>query len=177
MTRVEHIRLRSWFKPLQAILCLVPLLVGQTDILPGFLAIAAALEGSHTVYVATSTSRVKLQLSHERGQPGRPGFLPNHQPTNPAHHHGLATKALCILGGSAQSRADHHVCFSTSGAAESPGSQVRLASSSSAGKVIALNALQTSSFLPSPSSPLRCPHARLALPQAVQELRTTLLLI
>lgn len=177
MTRAEHIRLRSWFKPLEAILCLLPLLVGQTDILPGFLAIAAALEGSHTVYVATSASGFKIRLSHERGQPGRRGFLAHHRPTNPAHHHGLATTALCILGGSAQSRADHQVCFSTSGAAERPGSQIRLASNSSAGKVIALNALQTSSFLPSPSSPLRCSHARLAPPQAVQEMRTTLLLI
>jgi hypothetical protein len=177
MTRVEQVCLSAWLKRLQAVLCLVPLLAGQAGVFPGLLAIAAARGGAHTVYAGISKNGFKLVLSHERGQPGRPDFLAHHQPTNPAHHHGLTARVLCALGGSTQRLADHEACFSGGGPAESSAREVRLASKRSAGKAIAALMSQISSFVSARCITDPCRHERVDVPDTVQELRTTLLLI
>src|SRR6266850_59914 len=105
-------------KRAQAILCLLSLLAGQSQVLACALAFASLVEGSHTTRVSISDSGVKVVLSHERGQPGRPDFLPQHDPANPLHHHGLASKILCTLAGSMQPLADHVACFRGVSAAE-----------------------------------------------------------
>ena len=177
MKRVEQNFLRLWLKRLQAMLCLISLLAGQTGVFAALLATASALEASHTPYASMSQSGFIIVLSHERGQPGRPDFLARHQPTNPAHHHGLTAGVLCALGGSTQPLADHAACFSRGGPAESLGHKLRLASERPAAETIAVRSPQISSFVSVRCPPLRCSHAHVGLPQALQEMRTTLLLI
>jgi hypothetical protein len=177
MKRAGHVRLHSSLQRLQAILCLLALFAGQTGILPACLATATGLEGSHTTSVSMSESGIMIVLSHEQGQPDRPYLLAHHQPTNPAHRHGFAARMLCALGGSTQRTANHVACFSRGGQVEPSGHKVRLVSKLFA-EASALRSPQVSSFVSAPCSSLRCPQVRISLPQqAVQETRTTLLLI
>ena len=117
---------------MQALMCLFCLLAGPTAVLPQLLAVASMIEGSHTTYAGIANGEFKLRLSHERGQPGRIDFLARHQPTNPLHHHGLASKILCTLAGNNGPRlADHIANFSLGSASERARREVRSAPPSS----------------------------------------------
>lgn len=164
--------LRLWLKRLQVALCVIPLLAGQTGVFPALLAAASTLEGSHTTHASISEGGFLIVLSHERGQPGRPNFLAHHQPENPAHHHGLTVWLVCALGGSTQGLANHEACFSRGGQAEPSGNKARPGFERTAAA-----RPHISGSVSVPCSPLQRPHALVGLPQAVQEMRTTLLLI
>jgi hypothetical protein len=169
--------LRLWLKRLQVALCVIPLLAGQTGVFAALLAAASTLAGSHTTHASMSQGGFMIVLSHERGQPGRPNFLAHHHPTSPAHHHGLTVWLVCALGGSTQGLANHEACFSRGGQAEALRHKLQPAFEQSAAAATAVARPQISSFVSVPCFPLQCPHALVGLPQAVQEMRTTLLLI
>jgi hypothetical protein len=79
-----------------------------------------------------------------------------------------------VLAGSTQRLADHEAWFNKGDAAEFQGRAVRLASAVS---LVTAIAPQIASFLPARCLPVRSPQVRLDLQHAVQEMRTTLLLI
>ena len=99
------------FKRFQAVCCLVSVLTGPTSILPELLALGSVLEGSHTTYAHIVDGEFRLVLSHS-GQVGRADFLARHNPHDPLHYHGLASRLLCSLAGSSQKLADHRATFS-----------------------------------------------------------------
>jgi hypothetical protein len=178
MTRNRQPGFSGWLRRIQALCCLLPLLIGQTEVLPGLFAVAAAVEGSHTTYAGATPQGFRLVLSHERGQVGRVDFLAGHQPVNRLHRHGLAAKVICTLAGSTQKLADHEACFSSGGAAQQskrelrPALQEDLAISpilfiSSAGIITAASRTDSQ-----PSY-----DERIAVPDTVQALRTTVLLL
>ena len=101
-----------------AVLCLLAVLLGPGQVLPGLLALGAALEGSHTVRVGIEEAQFHLVLSHERGQAGRPDYNPRHHPQHPAHRHGLAASVLCLLAGRGGLEPDHVANFATGSACE-----------------------------------------------------------
>jgi hypothetical protein len=168
----------SWLKRVQALCCLLPLLAGQTEVLPALLAIAAAVEGSHTTYAGVTPEGFRLVLSHERGQAGRADFLAGHQPANRLHRHGFAAKVICTLAGSTQKLADHDACFSASGAAQHSKRDLRFGPPGNAGAFVsfisptALNVLVSTQFKSAPPY-----HQRVTGPHTVQALRTIVLLI
>jgi hypothetical protein len=106
------------FARVGAVLCLVALFLGPSQVVPGLLALGAALEGSHAVRVGMDQSQFHLVLSHERGQADRPDYNPRHHAGHPAHHHGLAAGILCFLGDSRGLEPDHVANFTMGTAGE-----------------------------------------------------------
>lgn len=100
----------------KALLCLLAVLLGPAQLLPGLLAAAAAIEGSHTVRVGLDGADFRLVLSHERGTVGRSDYDPRHHPQHPAHCHGLASRVLCLMADRGGMEADHVAVF-TAGSA------------------------------------------------------------
>lgn len=142
-------RWRTLQKRVAAFLCLMPLLLGQSEVLPGLLAFAAGVEGSHTVRVGMSQSEFKLVLSHERGRPGRSDYNPRHSPTQAAHHHGVASKILCTLAGAASpGLPDHVAAFGRSSTSESSGRVTAPASKRLPNHLVGFVALDTRPLLP-----------------------------
>jgi hypothetical protein len=178
MARTRQPHVSGWLRRVQVFCCLLPLLVGQTEVLPGLLAIAAAAEGSHTTYAGATNEGFRLVLSHERGQAGRPDFLAHHQPANPLHHHGLAAKVICALAGSTYKLADHEAVFNAGGAAQQSRRELRATKHQDSAPSLALFRSAPSFIAPAARfiSNAGC-HERLSVPETVLGLRTTNLLL
>jgi hypothetical protein len=101
-----------------ALVCAATYLTGGIEGLPQALALGAWLEGSHTVRIACSGERVTVVLSHERGLPSRPDFVPRHQPGNVAHRHGAAARMLCVFVAQRSPQADHVANFAAGSVCE-----------------------------------------------------------
>jgi hypothetical protein len=135
---------RVWMKRVGALLCLVPLLLGQSEVLPGLLAMAAAVEGSHTVHVGTSPGEFKLVLSHERGQVGRSDYNPRHSPSNASHRHGMASRILCTFASrSSPLWPDHVATFERGTTSEKSGSETAPAAKRFPKDVVGLTSFAT----------------------------------
>jgi hypothetical protein len=142
-----------------AALCLLAVLLGPAQVLPGLLAVGAALEGSHSVKVGSDGAEFHLVLSHERGQAGRPDYNPRHHPQHPAHRHGLAAGVLCFLGDRSAMEPDHVANFATGSACEKISQ-----SSALEGKAADLETLMPS-VTAAASTVMRCVTLRLLLHQ------------
>jgi hypothetical protein len=143
-------RWRTLHKRVAAFLCLMPLLLGQSEVLPGLLALGAGVEGSHTVCVGASQNEFKLVLSHERGQPGRSDYNPRHSPTQALHRHGLASKILCTLASAAPpGLPDHIAAFGSSSTTENSSRVTALSSQRLAMHPVGFVALNASPVPPS----------------------------
>jgi hypothetical protein len=101
------------------------LLAEQTAVVPAFLATAAFFERSHTVYVSAASGGFLLRLGHQSVRPELPGFHPGAQAQGPGHHHGLASKAICVLAGNPHPLGDHETWFDQGGTLDRTGGGVK----------------------------------------------------
>ena len=93
-----------------AALCLFTYLLGGTKILPGLVALAAAIEGSHTLLASSSDAGCALVLHHESGSGGGPAV----------HRHGMASRVFCLLATPEESDPDHVLQMAAGAVSESP---------------------------------------------------------
>jgi len=137
---------RFFLKKGGALFGLLALLDGPAQFVPELLAVAAAFEGSHTVYVGQTETGCKVILSHQRGQTGRRDYDPRHEPTNAAHRHGIGSRLLCTLAGSTQQLSDHVASFSNGSSSESSRVQTKAKRLATESGSITLPAFSTPSF-------------------------------
>lgn len=90
--------------------------------MPVLLAIAAAVEGSHTVSLGCTSDHVSVILHHECGS-GTQGFQ---------HHHGPVSRVICLWGNDGPPPpADHVASFNCSTACEKTAGELKARSSQS----------------------------------------------
>lgn len=105
---------RNGIRGLAALACLAAFCLGPARILPLFFALAAGIEGSHTVRLeAGGDGETKVVLCHEAAGAAQANHTPAHQTPAGLHHHGPASQVLCLLAGSANGEQDHVACFNS----------------------------------------------------------------
>ena len=95
-------------------LCLATYLLGGAQIFPGLLALAACLEGSHEVRVGSPDSEFELVLHH----PSRADRQTVCEENQCVHHHGLASRVVCLLASQSDSDPDHVLRLATGAVCE-----------------------------------------------------------
>lgn len=104
ITRTHLLLLCSRFG---ALACLLTVLLGPAQVVPGLLAVGAVLEGSHVVHVSRRGQEFRLVLHHETAQS-----------EVPLHRHGMASRALCLLADRGTLNPDHVATFTVDSAWE-----------------------------------------------------------
>lgn len=104
ITRTHLLLLRSRFG---ALACLLTVLLGPSQVVPGLLAVGAVLEGSHAVQISRSGEEFRLVLRHEAARS-----------EISLHRHGMASRALCLLAEQGTMDPDHVAIFTVDSAWE-----------------------------------------------------------
>ena len=100
---------------LAAMLGVLAVLLGPSQVLPGLLSLGVALERSHSVEIGFDGTTFRLVLKHEAAShndvspQSHAGFLK-------PHHHGFASRVLCFWGDGAANQPDHAASFTTGSA-------------------------------------------------------------
>lgn len=105
---------------LATLLGMLAILAGPAQVIPGLLSLGVALEHSHAVRIGFDGETFRLVLAHDGGTPAggaRHGL-------NPVHHHGFASRLVCILGEGSEDHPDHTAAFVTGSAWEEMRSQL-----------------------------------------------------
>jgi len=105
ITRTHLSLLRSRFG---ALACLLTVLLGPSQVVPGLLAVGAVLEGSHTVQISRSGEGFRLVLRHEAVR----------SEVAAIHQHGMASRVLCLLADQGTMNPDHVATFTVDSAWE-----------------------------------------------------------
>ena len=105
ITRTHFSLLRSRFG---ALACLLTVLLGPAQVVPGLLAVGAVLEGSHVVHMSRSGQEFRLVLHHGAAR----------SEASPLHRHGMASRALCLLADRGTMNPDHVATFTVDSAWE-----------------------------------------------------------
>ena len=104
ITRTQLSLLRTRFG---ALTCLLTVLLGPSQVVPGLLAVGAVLEGSHTVQISRSGEEFRLVLRHEAVRS-----------EVPTHQHGMVSRVLCLLADQGATNPDHVATFTVDSAWE-----------------------------------------------------------
>lgn len=103
-----------------ALLGILVILLGPARVLPGLLALGAALEHSHLVRLGFDGTTVRLVLSHERGVASSRSVAGCGAPAA-GHHHGIASRFVCFLSNDDGVDPDHSASFVAGSAGEEVG--------------------------------------------------------
>jgi hypothetical protein len=107
-------------RQIAALACALTYLFGGMELLPQLLALAASIEGSHTVRLTRSGEQVLIVLSHESGGPGLGPFA------GVPHRHGAASRIFCVLAERTTARPDHVAAFAASALCENRGGATKV---------------------------------------------------
>jgi len=97
--------IRTCVRRLAAAVCLFAFCFGPARFAPIVVAALAGVEGTHAVRVANTAAETAVVLHHQRTAGPMPGL--------PAHHHGVASGVVCLLGNSQNAAGDHTARFAT----------------------------------------------------------------
>lgn len=106
-------RVHTLCRRLAAVACLLAYLVGGFGLAPEVLALAAWMEGSHTVAVGAGQDEVSIVLKHGYTRPAVAAAFAEQRAANQPHHHGLASRLVCLIGSAYSPRENDHVASFT----------------------------------------------------------------